>query len=107
MSAIPEDGLLLREVVAFCGRGEIKQITLAFVFLKACLAPESSWEGQMLNVRKTFVINDLQWLHVQTSCKSGFGDKGREGGSEYMVYVWTFPRARTDLRLAGTNPGWL
>lgn len=58
-SVISEGILLLREVAVLCGRVEMKQIMLAFVFLKAFLALESSWEGQMLNVRKMFAISDL------------------------------------------------
>lgn len=107
MPAIPE-GPLLREVVALSGRVGIKQIMLAFVFLRAFLAPESSWEGQTLSVRKMLVINDLQWLHVQTSCKSSSGSKGEEGESKDMVYVWAFPGARMDPRLTGWQvPTWL
>lgn len=66
MSVIPGAALLLRNLVVLCRRMEIKQIMLAFVFLKAFLAPESSWEGQMLSVREN-VCN--QWF-TMTVCSS-------------------------------------
>lgn len=65
-------------------RVERKQIMLAFVFLKALLAPGPSEGGQMLNVRKMFAINVLQWPHVQNSCKSNLGNKAGGG----VVYIW-------------------